>query len=377
MANAGLQLTIQERGVQTLVIPAGDWLIQDLSLVDERLVELRNATQAINIVFDFSQLSRIDMAGAFVLSRLVRDGAYPNGDFHFEGEHPYARKLILAALDNSNVCPMPKSRPHFRDILIRAGQAIDDMWQDLVGTMAFAGRLFQTLGSACMNPSRLRPASIMSVAEEAGINALPIVALLSFFMGAVMAFLSANMLSRLGMSLFTVDLVGVMMLREMAVVITAVILAGRSNSAFTAQIGSMKMQQEIDAMNVLGIDPFEALVVPRVIACVLMFPLLVFAAMVSGIIGGALVAWAELGISLNLFIARLVEVVEVKHFWVGMSKAPVFALIIALIGCRQGMLVENNVESLGRRTTMSVVQALFAIILVDALFALVYMELNI
>ncbi|VAV96626.1 ABC transporter, permease protein (cluster 9, phospholipid) [hydrothermal vent metagenome] len=377
MGNVGLQLNVEERGANTVVTPMGDWLVLNLAEVDQRLRDIDQTVDAKNIVFNLSSLNRIDMAGAFALSRLISHSENPDIDFHFEGEHPYARTLMLAALENSNVCPMPPRERGFHDLLIRVGCAVRDMLEDLIGTLAFAGRLFQTLWGTIRNPKRLRWPSVVSVAEDAGVNALPIVLLLSFFMGAVMAFLSANMLSRMGMSLFTVDLVGVMMLRELAVVISAVILAGRSNSAFTAQIGAMKMRQEIDAMDVLGIDPFEALVVPRVIACVFMIPLLVFAAMISGIFGGALVAWAQLGISPGMFISRLYEVIEIQHFWVGISKAPVFALIIALIGCRQGLLVENNVQSLGRRTTLSVVQALFAVILVDAIFALVYMELDI
>jgi phospholipid/cholesterol/gamma-HCH transport system permease protein len=377
MATGQLQLETLQSDGKMMIIPVGDWKIARLSVVQDRLRKIRTEIDPETIVFDFSKLGRIDMASAFALSRLVRASAYPDGDFHFQGVHPYARKLMLAAQDNSNICIIPAPEPQFKDVLIRAGHAMFDMWDDFVGTMAFAGRLFQTLAHSLVNPARLRWASIISVAEEAGMNALPIVALLSFFMGAVMAFLSANMLSTMGLSLFTVDLVGVMMLRELAVVVTAVILAGRSNSAFTAEIGSMRMQQEIDAMKVLGIDPFEALVIPRVIACVLMIPLLVFAAMIAGIIGGGLVAWSELGISPTLFMARMSDVVSIQHFWVGMSKAPVFALIISLIGCRQGLLVEGNVESLGRRTTMSVVQALFSVIMVDAIFAMIYMQLDI
>ncbi len=377
MANSALHLSIESREGKTVIIPAGDWLIGDLGQVDKQIRNVCDKAGADHVQFDLSQLGRIDMSGAFALSRLVRRSSEPNADRHFTGNHPYARKLMMAAHENSNVCPIPRPHPQFKDVLIRVGCAVQDMWDDFVGTMAFAGRLFQTLYNTLLHPSRLRWASIFSVAEDAGMNALPIVGLLSFFMGAVMAFLSANLLAEFGASLFTVDLVGLAVLREFAVVITAIILAGRSNSAFTAEIGSMKMQQEIDAMVVLGIDPYEALVIPRVIACVLMIPLLVFAAMVTGLIGGALVAWLQLGISPTLFIARMYEVISIQHFWVGMSKAPVFALIIALIGCRQGLLVEGNVDSLGRRTTMSVVQALFAVILVDAIFAMVYMELNI
>ncbi len=377
MEMGGLQLSVTDEAGMVNIIPVGDWVMTDLPSVQEQLRQIRNDVDAETIVFDFSKLGRIDMGSAFALSRLVRASAYPNGDFHFKGAHPYARQLMLAAHEHSNICQIPPPPPQFKDVLVRAGRAMFDMWHDFIGTLAFSGRLFQTLANSFVHPSRLRWPSIVSVAEEAGMNALPIVATLSFFMGAVMAFLSANMLSTMGLSLFTVDLVGVMMLREMAVIITAVILAGRSNSAFTAEIGSMRMQQEIDAMKVLGIDPFEALVIPRVLACVLIIPLLVFVAMLAGVFGGALVAWLELGISPNLFMSRIHDVVSIQHFWVGMSKAPVFALIIALIGCRQGLLVEGNVESLGRRTTMSVVQALFAVILVDAMFALVYMELNI
>ncbi|MBL4618414.1 MAG: ABC transporter permease [Robiginitomaculum sp.] len=377
MAIADLQLQVQTSQDKITVSPIGDWLILDLPKIEKPLQDLRAKADATKIVFDLSGLGKIDMASAFVLSQLISSSPNPNGDQHFSGTHPYVRQLMRAALENSNVCPIPPAKPHFVDILIRIGHAMEDMWEDLVGTFAFAGRLFQTMFRSLLHPKRLRWPSIFSIAEEAGVNALPIVVLLSFFMGAVMAFLSANLLSSFGASLFTVDLVGLSVLREFAVIITAIILAGRSNSAFTAEIGSMRMQQEIDAMKVLGIDPFEALVLPRVIACVLMIPLLVFAAMIAGLLGGALVAWLELGISPSLFISRLHSEVNIQHFWVGMSKAPVFALIIALIGCRQGLLVEGNVESLGRRTTLSVVQALFAIILVNATFAMIYMELNI
>jgi phospholipid/cholesterol/gamma-HCH transport system permease protein len=172
-------------------------------------------------------------------------------------------------------------------------------------------------------------------------------------------------------------LVGLSVLREFAVLITAIMLAARSDSAFTASIGSMKMQQEIDAMRVMGLDPYEALVLPRVVACVLMAPLLTFGAMLSGLFGGMLVAWTAQEITPAVFIARLYTEVPIDHFWVGLSKAPVFGLVVAIIGCRQGMEVQNNVESLGRRVTASVVQSIFTVIVIEAAFALLYMELGI
>jgi phospholipid/cholesterol/gamma-HCH transport system permease protein len=215
------------------------------------------------------------------------------------------------------------------------------------------------------------------VMEEAGVNALPIVVVLTFFIGAVVAFMGANLLETFGASVFTVELVGIAVLREFGVLITAIMLAGRSDSAFTAAIGSMKMQQEIDAMRVLGLDPYEALVVPRVIACVFMAPLLTFGAMMAGIFGGMMVSWATLDISPGFFITRMHETIDWSHFWVGMSKAPVFGLVIAIIGCKQGMQVGGDVESLGRRVTASVVQSIFMVIVIDAIFAMMYLELDI
>ena len=189
--------------------------------------------------------------------------------------------------------------------------------------------------------------------------------------------MGANLLGQLGFSVFTVELVGIAVLREFGVLITAIMLAGRSDSAFTASIGAMKMQQEVDAMRVLGLDPFEALVLPRVVACVLMAPLLTFGAMISGIFGGMLVAWTAQDISPALFFTRFHAELDWSHFWVGMSKAPVFGMVVAIVGCRQGMEVKGDVESLGRRVTASVVQSIFAVIVLEALFAMMYLELGI
>jgi phospholipid/cholesterol/gamma-HCH transport system permease protein len=174
-----------------------------------------------------------------------------------------------------------------------------------------------------------------------------------------------------------VELVGIGMLREFGVVITAILLAGRTDSAFTAQIGAMKMRQEIDAMRTIGLDPMEALVAPRLIALLVMTPLLTFAATIAGIAGGLIAAWSSMGISPVMFVRRFQEVVPEQHFWVGIVKAPVFAIVIALVGCRQGMLVEGDVVSLGRRTTSAVVQSIFLVIALDALFAIIYYQLNV
>jgi phospholipid/cholesterol/gamma-HCH transport system permease protein len=212
--------------------------------------------------------------------------------------------------------------------------------------------------------------------QQGSLEALPIIMTMTFFIGAVVALVGTNLLQNLGASVFTVQLVGVSVLREFGVLIPAILLAGRSTSTFAAQIGAMRMNQETDAMVVMGVDLTEALVTPRVLAMIITLPLLSVAAMIAGILGGLLVSWASLDISPVFFVERLRQTVDLQHFWLGLIKTPVMAIIIALTGCRQGMAVRGDVEVLGRNVTTAVVQALFAIILLDAAFALVFMKLD-
>ena len=243
--------------------------------------------------------------------------------------------------------------------------------------MAFLGRLIVAVGTALRHPGRIRWAAWFSQAERAGLDAIPIVATTNFFIGAVIAFLGANLLTQFGAGVFTVQLVAVATLRELAVLITAILLAGRSSSSFAAEVGSMRMNQEVDAMQVMGVNPFQALVIPRLAAMVLMMPLLTFIGMVAGMLGGMLVTWGQLSYGPSFFIQRISEDPNMgTHLMVGMIKAPVFAVVIAAIGCRQGMAVAGDVESLGRRVTAAVVQAIFAIIFLDAVFAMIFLEMN-
>ncbi len=370
-----ISLTREEGRV--VLTPTGDWVADNLAKMDKHLRGLEAQVGVDPAVFDIRALGRIDLAGAFVLGRTVRSCARPHMKFEFIGDHHAAKKLMAEADANSEVCPLPPPPRHLLHYLLsRCGFAVVRALNEGVQTAAFFGQLLLTFARAIANPRRIRWNAIINVAEEAGLNALPIITVLAFFIGAVVAFLGANLLSRFGASLFTVDLVALAVLREFGVMMTALILAGRSNSAFTAHIGAMRMRQEIDAMQVLGMDTFEVLVLPRVVACVIMAPLLAFVATIAGLVGGGLISWAVLDISPSLFIARMQENVPLIHLWVGLMKAPVFALAISLIGCRQGLLVESNVQSLGERTTASVVQALFTVIFIDAVFAMVFLELN-
>lgn len=244
-------------------------------------------------------------------------------------------------------------------------------------SMAFLGRLIVAVGAALRHPGSIRWAAWFSQAERAGLDAIPIIVVTNFFIGAVIAFLGANLLTQFGAGVFTVQLVAVATLRELAVLITAILLAGRSSSSFAAEIGSMRMNQEVDAMQVMGVNPFQALVIPRLAAMVLLMPLLTFVGMVAGLFGGTLVTWGQLAYGPAFFIQRISEDPNMgTHLMVGMIKAPVFAVVIAAIGCRQGMAVAGDVESLGSRVTAAVVQAIFAIIFLDAVFAMIFLELN-
>lgn len=373
------ELVTRADGAHLVLEPRGDWTVGRIGPLDRELRRIEENTDPGLLIVDLSGLGRVDTAGAYLLGRTLRRCGDPDGDWHFRGEHPTARRLMAEMRRRMAECPQaqPADDGGVLAVLARIGRGVESAWIETVDTFAFFGRTLTTAAAVLVGQARLRWTPAVHVMETAGVNALPIIAVLSFFIGAVVAFMGANLLETFGASVFTVELVGISVLREFGVLITAILLAGRSDSAFTAAIGSMKMQQEIDAMKVIGLDPYEALVLPRVIACVVMAPLLTFAAMLAGLFGGMLVSWATLDISPTFFIARMQSTMDWTHFMVGMSKAPVFGLVIAIIGCRHGLEVGGDVESLGARVTTSVVQSIFAVIVLDALFALMYLELDI
>jgi phospholipid/cholesterol/gamma-HCH transport system permease protein len=363
---------LETRGARARIALSGDWTALSLGRTGERLARELARFEVEGV--DASKLGRFDTTGAFALLQAAQ-GRLPAGTLE---ERPQAAHVLRLVEGVDVHAPRPaKELDPVQRFLVRLGQGTLHVGEEFFNLLQFYGHLLAAAGRTLTDPRRIRWAAWVSLGERAGLDALPIVALTSFFIGAVVAFLSADLLLQFGASVFAVDLVGYAVLREFAIVITAVLLAGRSASSFAAEIGAMKMNQEVDAMQVLGIDPFDALVLPRVAALLVMTPLLAFAADITGLVGGALVCWAKLGLSPTFFLQRIVQEVGVTHFWVGQSKAPVFAAVIAAIGCRHGLAVAGDVESLGRRVTAAVVQAIFAIILLDAIFAMIYMEANI
>ena len=369
--------TIIQQGSNLTLKAAGDWTLDHMGQIDTKLSSELDAIDYEAVEYDFNNITKLDTAGAYVFARAIRceeDVCYP---YKIQGGQKGYDTLMRAAADAS-MGRLPRQRRQWFDTLARVGESSVRFFEEGLYTLSFIGRFFVVMLGLLIRPTKIRWKAVISLTEDVGLNAAPIVMLLSFFIGAVIAYMGANLLSVIGVTVFMVDLVGFSILRELAVIITAILLAGRSASSFTAKIGAMKMRQEVDAMSVIGLNPFETLVVPRALACLIAMPVLTFLAMISGIGGGMLVAWSgPTDISPILFTTRLQEVVDIKHFWVGMIKAPFFALIIALIGCRQGMAVTGSVDSLGTRTTTAVVQAIFSVIMVDAMFAILFFQMGV
>ena len=367
---ADFHFETSERG--PVAILTGEWTAVEMGRASGRLANaLARRAEA---TVDLTQVARCDTSGVFGVLRAIRlSGAEER--ILASPEVDRLLRIVKAATQDP---PATRAAPNLLFSLFdRIGRAISDILVAIVDINIFNGHLLVAVGRALANPRRVRWAAVFSLAERAGLDAIPIVSVTTFFIGAVVGLLGANLLRQFGAQVFAVELIGVSVLREFNVLITALLLAGRSASSFAAEIGSMKMNQEIDAMQVLGIDPFDALVLPRFMALLFTIPLLVFAATIAGLAGGLAVTTTVLDLSPTIFFQRLIDNVGITHFWIGMSKAPVMAVVIAGIGCRQGLEVGGDVESLGRRVTSAVVQAIFAAILIDAVFALIYMKLNV
>lgn len=357
------------KGLELVAI--GDWTVLTLGTIPARLesaVKRRGRYDAV----DVSQLGRADSAGVYaILGAVVAEAADRLSD---REDLRRLRDIVRPAL-----MAVPPPAPADHGVIAffeRIGRAIAAEGSELYRALEFVGQMVVALARTVAQPRRLRMTPLVAVMEEAGLNSIPITMIMTFFVGAIISLVGVNILAEFGVSVFTVQMVGVAVLREFSVVIAAVLFAGRSASSFAAQIGAMRMNQEINAMQVMGVDRFDALVVPRVLAALLMMPLLTFCADMGGIVGGLLISWLTLDISPVFFISRTLETVDIKHFWIGMSKAPFLAVVVAATGCRQGFMVEGDTGSLGRRVTAAVVQSIFLIIMFDAIFAMIFTELD-
>ena len=354
---------------------AGDWTLAHYADLRRDSEQLRSQCAA-DAVADLSQLGRLDTAGASLLAELL--GAERLS--RCTGQLPEASRALLQTVYCSvqDYCVPTKApeRNVFMVLLERIGCAVAVLWDDTRQLLGFIGLILETIVRRLFQPHRWRVTPVVAHLEQTGLDAAPIVALLTFLVGAVVAFLGATVLAAFGATIFTVDLVAFSFLREFGVLLTAILLAGRTASAFTAQIGSMKANEEIDAIRTLGLNPMELLVVPRVLALLISLPLLTFVAMICGIVGGAVVCALTLDISPAMFLSLLQSDIGVQHFLVGLAKAPFFAFLIAAIGCLEGFKVSGSAESVGAHTTSAVVQSIFVVIVLDAVAALFFMEMG-
>lgn len=324
---------------------------------------------------DVSGITVLDTAGAWAIASFLATQQKADKTTVLTGATK-AHSLLLETVTGA-MPPLRKRRR--RPVHHEAGDSLEVMGKTIsvfakgIGeSIGFLGLVFVRLVATVRHPSRLRATAMVHHMHQAGLNAVPIVALMGFLIGVVLAFQGASQLKQFGAEVFVVDLISISILRELGILLTAIIVAGRSASAFTAAIGSMKMREEIDAMRVLGLDPVELLVLPRVLALIILLPVLGFIASMAGLVGGGVMAWIDLGISPGMFQTQLLADTTVSHALVGLSKAPLFGLIIAVVGCYQGMQVGGNTDSLGTRTSRSVVVAIFLVIVVDALFSIFF-----
>lgn len=352
---------------------AGEWTLHRLVEL-ERVLAAAEWPQEGAVVIDGSGILLLDTSGAWLLHRTVRELAPKGCEARIQGLRPEFTALL--ELVASRDIPVEAVRAPTPGWLTRLGL---HAWAGVVGSFdyfAFIGESATALLRSLRHPRRLRWRPIFHNVQTAGVEALPITGLLSFLMGIVIAYQGADQLQRFGANIFVVDLVALAMLRELSPLLTAIIIAGRSGSAYTAQIGTMKVTEEIDALRTIGITAQELLVLPKVIALIIVMPLLTVYTDVTGILGGMVMASARLDISFTVFIDRLDEAISLSSYWTGLLKAPVFAMIIALVGCYRGFQVTGSAESVGAQTTMSVVQSIFLVIVTDAIFSIVFLWLD-
>jgi phospholipid/cholesterol/gamma-HCH transport system permease protein len=376
-ANAGWIDKVQQGGTLVLRV-GGPWLVADARMLDQRVRSL-TVTGERRVRLDLGAVDALDTVGAWLLLRLRRDLAGRGLDVTLENL-PAEFLPLLQQVEKRQLgaaAPPPERRPGLLDLLALLGATTVHSLGRARDLLGFFGLVVVTLLESLRHPGRVRLVALAAHMQRAGVAALPIVGLLSFLIGVVFAFQGADQLRRFGAEIYTVNMLGIAILRELGVLLTAIIIAGRSGSAFTAEIGAMQVNEEIDALRTLGLNPVEVLVLPRLFALVITLPLLTFYANFMGLLGGALMCWVALGITLPVYLQQLQGAISDWTFWLGTLKAPFFAISIALIGCHQGLAVTRSAESVGRLTTLSVVQSIFLVIIIDAAFSILFSRLGI
>ena len=353
---------------------SGAWIVQEIARLEQQL-KLTAWPDTGELIFDCTALSALDTTGAWLLQQTAHTLKQRGHKVTIAGLKPEFQTLLKLVTSCAETPAQPA--PPLPGFFTRIGER---SWHSMIrvsSMLAFIGETAIILLHSIRQPRRIRWRAVLYNLQSAGFEALPIVGLLSFLMGLVISYQGADQLLRFGANIFIADLVGLSMLRELSPLLTAIIVAGRSGSAYAAQIGTMKVTEEIDALRTIGVGPTELLVLPKLLALVIALPLLTVYADVAGLLGGMLMASSKLDVSFTVFIDRLGDAIHLSSFLTGIGKAPVFAAIIALVGCHQGFQVTGSADSVGRQTTVSVVHSIFLVILADALFSILFNWLKI
>lgn len=370
-------LESQQTGDALTLRLSGGWCIDNVSRIESALAEFSVSGQR-RVVVDCSKLAALDLSGAWLLHQRLEEVRRAGGAVEFSGEPPAHFRFIeeISTRDTVKVGGGAEEPGSLRDALAWIGRETVQQGRQAKDAVGFFGRVAVTLTRSLRSARHLRLPSVARHVYETGIQAIPIVSLIAFLISVIIAYLSSQQLQQFGAEIYTVDLVAIAVLREMGVLLTAIIVAGRSGSAFAAEIGVMRLNEEIDALQSMGVDYYEVLVMPRLIGLMIVLPLLTIIADAMGLAGGALLSATLLDISLTQFIPRLQDALAPTTFWAGLVKAPVFALLIAMVGTYRGMQVRDSSRELGRLTTIAVVQSIFLVIFADAVFAVVFVELD-
>lgn len=352
---------------------AGSWTIEASRAIEEAAAKLAEAAHGARlVVLDLAGVERMDTAGAWLIDRTCADLKTAGVTSQFESVRPeYATLLEEAKYRTFERPASPRGNPVVTT-LGSVGKSVVDFGKDVYEATGFLGEAIVSTGRAFFAPRRFRATSLVYHLENFGLRSVPIIALINFLVGCIVAQQGIFQLRTFGAETFAVDLIGILILRELGVLLTSIMIAGRSGSAITAEIGSMKMREEIDALKVMGLSAIDVLVAPRVLALVIALPLLTFLADMAAIFGGLVVAWAYAGLTPEAFLSRLQLAISFNTFMVGIIKAPFMALVISLIGTLEGLKVQGSAESLGRQVTSSVVKGIFMVIVVDGLFAMFF-----
>jgi phospholipid/cholesterol/gamma-HCH transport system permease protein len=364
-------------GDQLRLVGAGAWTAPNARQLETQIDGAARRYGAVKrVAIDMGAVERLDTFGAWLLERLVRAFSARGADTQVVGLKSDYRAL-MDELHNVKLDEMPMRRGNgLTDALASVGQSIASVGASFAAIVNMLGALAVALARVAVNPRRFRLTSMVHQLDNVGWRALPIILLITFLIGCIIAQQGIFHFRKFGADIYVVDMVGILVLRELGVLIVCIMVAGRSGSAYTAELGSMKMREEIDALRTMGFDPIEVLILPRIVALIIGVPILTFLGSMAALYGGGLVCWLYGGIDPDIFLQRLKEAITLDHFKVGMIKAPFMALVVGVVACVEGLSVKGSAESLGLQTTASVVESIFLVIVLDGLFAIFFASIG-